>query len=183
MISNPYDTDGHDFLVFDHPDTGFMLNRSQFVSGIFVFGERRFETAFEYIASRVDFQQSCVAVFDLDAFLSDIFQRERQPVLNVALVCDLSTFSVPNRFLYEKFVRRNDDNISPAFLAVRIGGHARMARCRFSEIRMLPPCLKKKLNEMGILGCGFSGRRTVRFFLDVERILANLLTQNRNPKS
>lgn len=174
---NRRDTDRHDFLVFDYADAGFMLNRNQFVSGISIIGECPFESPFEHIVSSVGFKKSRVAVFDLDAFLANAFQRKREHAVKVGLISDLSTFTDSNRSVYEAFARRLDVTISTALLAVKVGGHARIARYRFADIRLLPPGLRKKQNGTGILGCRFSGG-TVRFFLDVETIIAKLLARD-----
>jgi len=176
MTSNPCDANGHDFLVFDYPDAGFLLNRNQFVSGIFIFRERPFKSSFKYIVSGVDYKESRLAVFDLDAFLGDIGRIESEHTLKVGLICDLSTFAEHNRLLYEAFIRRQNETVSTSLLAIMVGGHARIAKYRFSKIRLFPPSLRKKQIKMGILGCEFSDH-TIRFFLDVETIFSNLLVR------
>ncbi len=174
MILKLSETLEHEFLIVDGDETGFILNRDQIFRGA-ILKDSALERPFGYFSSVMDYQEDSVAVFNLDAFFRDFFRYESASDLKISLVSDLSFFSDLRQFKYEDFIKESNAGISMRYIALKISGHARRKRFALSEIRVMPPGLGKRQKKMGILGCRFSRKGSVQYFLDIETIVSNAL--------
>lgn len=163
----------HCFLVVGQDEPGFILNRDQVFSSAVILEDSALEHPFGYFASVINYHGDSVAVFDLDAFFRDHFKYESAGDLKISLISDLSSFSDSKRLKYENSMTDKNIGISRRFIGLKIKSHAMQRRFALSEIRLLPPGVRKRQKDMGVLGCRFSKRGHVQYFLDIETVVFN----------
>jgi hypothetical protein len=171
MTSEHHDNKLHEFLVLSWIEMDFIINRNQFSASVFLQEEMKYQEDARYFSSLMTYNGQTLPVFNFNAFLTDTFRSGIHSNFNIALICDISLFSRANQSSYRKHFLKNNTDISSQFLAVKVSVHAGMNHVPLSEINLIPPGLRGKLNNEGILGCRFTNKNNIQYFVDIETII------------
>ncbi len=174
-----FSLNAHDFLSVEHENVGFLINRDQFFASVYldnIVPYQGNEICPEYCAGTMMFRHEKLVVYELDTLLGELFQAEPQEGLKIALVSDVSMFNKITGNKIRTVIANTDPEASTDYLAFRIGSQSEIIKVDFSEIKLLPGRLRKRLNDKGILGCRFRGNLGAYFFIDIDTVIFGGLT-------
>ena len=164
---------GQDFLLVEHEQVGFLINRDQFFASVYLEEIEPFSgdgLCPEYCAGTMVFRNEKIAVFELDNKLRDLFDAEPRKGLKIALISDLSGFGADTGKIFREMIGNADPEASLDLIAFRIGSQAGIRRIDLEEIKLIPGRMRRNMTEKGILGCRFEGLLDIYFFIDIETV-------------
>lgn len=163
----------HDFLSVEHEHAGFLINRDQFFASVYLDQCTPYsggEICPEYFAGTMVFRNEKIIVYEMDKKLGDLFQVPPQPGLKIALISEVSNFNKNTVKRFNELIKSTEPDASTDYIAFRIGSQAEIKKINFDEIKMIPQLLRPRLTKRGILGCRFTNKKGIYFFVDIESI-------------
>jgi len=165
----------HEFLVLSYPDMSFIINRDQLFASIFLEESQALDCDIQYLYAQMAYLNQNLPIFDLEAFIKNVFNRQNKSTLNVALVAELESFSPENQKSYRKHVLNKFKNFSEKYVALKVNVNAVIKSIGLSEVRLIPKSLLDIQEKYGILGCRFTKDNYIQYWLDFETIIINCI--------
>ena len=161
----------HDFLELSYEKIGFLVNRDQFFSSIYLDENTEF----------TEYNGELLFTFNLDKCLNEYFHYESTDTLRLALICDVTGYTEMNRKRF-KVIRGDYEgkkDISSRYLALKIGSQAEINSLPLSGIKMIPSALQDFQLRKGIIGLRFKKETYPQFLIDIEQFVFNELFKDR----
>ena len=161
----------HDFLELSYENIGFLVNRDQFFSSIYLDEDSQFT---EYNGEKL-------FTFNLDGCLKEDFNFNSSEKLRLALICDISSYQEINKQRFSIILNDFADKteISNKYISLKIGSQAEINAIPLTEIKMIPAALKEFQVRRGVLGVRFTGSGFAQFLIDIEQLVFNSLFKER----
>ncbi|MBI9108403.1 MAG: hypothetical protein JEZ04_16775 [Spirochaetales bacterium] len=161
----------HDFLELSYEKIGFLVNRDQFFSSIYLEENTEFT---EYNGEKL-------FTFNMDECLNEQFSFESTDDLRLALICDITVYTKMNKKRFEVILDDfpEDSDVSAKYLSLKIGSQAEINSIPLSEIKMLPGAMQEFQLRRGILGMRFKENGYPQFLIDIEQFMFNSLFKDR----
>jgi len=177
MTSEYNDKYLHEFLILKWIEMDFIINRNQFFDSIFLEEDLEYKSHARYFNSLTKYNGLILPVFDFNTFLKDTFGSGVNNTFNIGLICSISLFSKINQSLYRNYILKEKIDITQKYLALKINVKAGIKRIPLSEIRLIPTGLREKMNQEGVLGCRFTIKKNIQYFVDIETIICKFLRE------
>jgi hypothetical protein len=168
----------HDFLLLRHENTGFLFDRSSFFASIYLEHTKALNMGPEYLNKTIHYNGETLLLFELDVYLSNLFDAKDPGQLKIALISSTHQFSSEHSRFFTLLAEKLDPSISGTFFACKVGSQAEVDRVPFKELKLFPYRTRNKLVKEGILGCRFFGKEKVDYIIDLEGLVFNNLSRN-----
>ncbi len=175
--------DAKDFLVLEHGDLRFLIDRETFFASSYL---EKSDAAVvsdsqsilpEYLGRTMRYSTETLLIFELDSYLERLFGRRDPSALKIALIAAADSFSAENRELFHAVAGTIAGDVCIDYIAFRVGSLAEIKRIPLRELNLVPPPTRPLLFREGVLGCRFGEGVSADFLIDVESLACNYLAR------
>jgi hypothetical protein len=168
---------GHEFLVFAGDKMGFMVNRNQFTSSLFIDSVDHQQDVKGPCLGTINYGGQNLLLFDINSYLETVFRYGSAGSADLALVIPLSLFdtlSVKKLFsIFELCTQQPSGD----FIALRIPNQSSIEHIPLSALKPLPKVLRRRSLHEGILGIRFPGNGLMYYFVDLAIMVVHMIEE------
>jgi len=167
-----------DFLSINYGNYDFIINRYNIVGSISYSGSQSLPFTAEYFNGLINYGEMKIISFDIDRFLSKVFKLNNidKNEAKISIIGDLKKSSYSNyKERFKEFILTQNIDCSPDLFSFLISFRSEVKRIEIRNLKIFPKILKNFYKNNGFLGCTFKDNNSIVFFIDIEKIIFDIL--------
>lgn len=154
----------HDFLVTAGGTAGFIINRQQFTSSLYIESISDCATNAPNCRGTIQYGEKTLLLYDLHSRLETQFCIKIPGNSHLALIMPSALLGFRQKSFFNICAREKTDTSQ---LALQVQGYSAIEHIPLYQIKRLPDIMRKTFLSEGILGVRFTENQAIQIFIDI----------------